>query len=309
MYAAMAHLKKKDWTKAEDDANSALAIDPAHIKSYQRRSAARAALGKLRSALVDLSHAEMEASKRDDGGSGGSGKGGGGIQKSIASEKRRVETLLKAAMKRAPRRTIPIVMEKVTEGGTCDETQKDDVVDLQSEKQDDDGMEQELEQEQPTTVPNPESENGKEIFVADSGNDEPQLIIEATTTLPATSRTRKYKKPTTWYEFEATWRSLGSQLERRSFLATIKPKRLAALYRNGIEDVDLLVEIVSVAADIAEGSADYIDCMAGTKCIDIPVMMMTEEHKMIVREAIEKSFGGDARRDGCGAIVMSKLGC
>lgn len=305
----MTHLKKKDWTKAEDDANSALAIDPAHIKSYQRRSAARAALGKLQSALVDLSYAEMEASKQDDSGSGGSGSG---IHKSIALEKRRVETLLKAAMKRAPRRTIPIVIEKVTEEKTCEETQKDDVVDLRSEELANDaanvdGMEQE--QEQPTTVPNPDSDDGKENFVADSGNDKPQLIVEATTKLPATSRTRKYKKPSTWYDFEATWRSLGSQLERSSFLATIKPKRLAALYRNGIEDVDLLVEIICVAADIAEESADYIECMASTKCIDIPVMMMTEDHKKIVREAIEKSFGSDARRDGCGAIVMSKLGC
>ena len=42
--AAMAHLKKRDWRKAEDDAGSALAIDASHVKSYHRRSVARASL-------------------------------------------------------------------------------------------------------------------------------------------------------------------------------------------------------------------------------------------------------------------------
>lgn len=55
---AMCHLKTRDWIKAEKDATAALNIDPRHVKSYQRRSAAKVALGKLRSALKDLMVAE-----------------------------------------------------------------------------------------------------------------------------------------------------------------------------------------------------------------------------------------------------------
>lgn len=38
---AMCYLKMREWIKAEQDAARALEIDPGHIKSYQRRSAAR----------------------------------------------------------------------------------------------------------------------------------------------------------------------------------------------------------------------------------------------------------------------------
>ena len=49
---AMAYLKMKEWGSAERDADRAIAIDPTHVKSYQRRSAARVSLGKLRAALA-----------------------------------------------------------------------------------------------------------------------------------------------------------------------------------------------------------------------------------------------------------------
>ena len=302
----MAHLKKKDWTKAEDDASSALTIDPAHIKSYQRRAAARASLGKLRSALVDLSHAEMEASKQDGNVTA--------FQKSSASEKRRVEALLKAAMKRAPRRSFPIVFiegpKKVGKKTKAEKSESASLVvseDLVVAADDDATKTDDTEQQHPAVARNSESDDGKENKVGNGGNDTSQLIAQTTTTAPTVaSSTRKHKKPDTWYEFEATWRSMGSQNERISFLATIKPKKLAALYRNGIEDVDLLVEIISAAARIPNDAADYIKCMANTRCIDIPVMMMTDSHKMAVSEAIEKAFG---RRKDDGAIVMSKLCC
>lgn len=42
------------WTKAEKDCNIALEIDPKYVKALQRRSVARAALGKLIPAKNDM---------------------------------------------------------------------------------------------------------------------------------------------------------------------------------------------------------------------------------------------------------------
>ncbi|CAN0533742.1 unnamed protein product, partial [Ectocarpus sp. 8 AP-2014] len=44
----------KEFGKAESDADAALRVDPRHVKSLQRRAAARNALGKHRAALGDL---------------------------------------------------------------------------------------------------------------------------------------------------------------------------------------------------------------------------------------------------------------
>ena len=44
------------WAAAEDDADLALALEPAHVKARHSRGQARAALGFKRPALADLTH-------------------------------------------------------------------------------------------------------------------------------------------------------------------------------------------------------------------------------------------------------------
>ena len=51
---AMAYLKLKEYIRAEVDCNSALTIEPSHVKSLVRRATARNALGKHRAALGDI---------------------------------------------------------------------------------------------------------------------------------------------------------------------------------------------------------------------------------------------------------------
>lgn len=55
----MSFLKLKEWRNAEDDATASLRINPWNTKSLQRRSAARASMGKLRAALQDCYLAEI----------------------------------------------------------------------------------------------------------------------------------------------------------------------------------------------------------------------------------------------------------
>ena len=284
----MAHLKKKDWLKAEDDASMALTIDASHVKSYQRRAVARASLGKLRAALLDLSRAEAELEALD---ASGGGVAGGGMQRSIAAERKRIESLLRAAMKRAPKRcNVPIVVVREEKEGIVEGLLDDAVSKAGS---DDNNCASDV------------SKGSDDWVVVDtsvSGDDSSAKFVP-----------RTYKKPTTWYEFETTWRSLSSLEERSAYLSSIKPKWLANLYRNGMEDVEIVVDVVVAAgrlmmmdANQASLAKEYIQCVANTKCIDIPVMMMNDEQRKKVRGVVDQVFrGGNTGK----AAVAAKLGC
>jgi tetratricopeptide (TPR) repeat protein len=51
---AMAHLKLKDFSKAIDDSNSALALKPDYLKAFHRRGKAYASVNKLDLAIKDF---------------------------------------------------------------------------------------------------------------------------------------------------------------------------------------------------------------------------------------------------------------
>ena len=316
----MAHLKKRDWRKAEDDASSALAIDASHVKSYHRRSVARASLGMLRAALLDLSRAEaeLELLEDEDGSGGGGNKTPRDLQKSIASERRRVESLLRAAMKRAPKRcNVPIVVVRDEEEEGKEEAAKEEKDDDASVANDAISMAKEngVDNYDSARDASRESDDWVVVDTGDSGKEETRTNNNS----PAISLTtrRQHVKPKTWYDFEITWRSLDSLEERSAYLSPIKPKWLAVLYRNGMEDVEIVVGIVVAAAAMlvveeesntnnkAAAAAQYIRCVANTKSIDIPAMMMDDGQRKQVREAIGKVFGGG---DG-GGDVAAKLGC
>ena len=55
---AMTHIKLKNWKQAEEDATSALEVNPHHFRSYQRRCVARLSMGKLRAAMIDVYSAQ-----------------------------------------------------------------------------------------------------------------------------------------------------------------------------------------------------------------------------------------------------------
>ncbi|CAM9280418.1 unnamed protein product [Scytosiphon promiscuus] len=89
---AMAYVKLKEFGKAEADADAALRVDPRHVKSLQRRAAARNALGKHRAALGDLqTAAEMDPSSKQ-------------VRKDLSKT---LETL-KAVMRRAPKSQVKV---------------------------------------------------------------------------------------------------------------------------------------------------------------------------------------------------------
>jgi lipoprotein NlpI len=50
----MAHLKLKDFSKAIEDSNSALALNPTYLKAFHRRGKAYASVNKLDLAIKDF---------------------------------------------------------------------------------------------------------------------------------------------------------------------------------------------------------------------------------------------------------------
>ena len=301
LHAAMAHLKKKDWLKAEDDATMALSIDASHVKSYQRRSVARASLGKLRAALLDLSRAQVELESL------GATTGGdiSGMQKSIAAERKRVESLLRAAMKRAPKRcNVPIVVVR--------EDKEEDKEEILEEPSDDAVSKAGSVDNGSTSDVSKGSDEWVVVDTSVSGRNNESPTPPSNTSSPAKLVPRQHKKPTTWYEFETTWRSLDSLEERSAYLSSIRPKRLANLYRNGMEDIEIVVDVVVAAgrlmtmdANQASLAKEYIQCVANIKSIDIPVMMMNDGQRKKVQDVIDKVFGGDNGK----AAVAFKFGC
>lgn len=95
---AMCWVKLKEWKKAELDCSLALQVDDAHVKSYQRRAAARNALGMHRAALADL----YEGSARDEAGT---------FAKPLAIEIRKTKELLRSAMRNASKVRIAVAVE------------------------------------------------------------------------------------------------------------------------------------------------------------------------------------------------------
>lgn len=107
----MAHIKMKNWSHAEDDTNSALQIDPKHYKSYQRRCVVRLSMGKLRAAMQDAFSAEecilLEIKENDTCSSKSLPKAQSGLNE-IRKLRNKVESAFVSAVKRAPRRKVPI---------------------------------------------------------------------------------------------------------------------------------------------------------------------------------------------------------
>ena len=94
---ALANIKLKNWTQAEEDATLALQICPNYSKSFYHRSTARLSLGKLRAALMDVSVAEGRCDAE-------------GLKKEIEVLKSKCENALINAVKRAPRRRVKVAI-------------------------------------------------------------------------------------------------------------------------------------------------------------------------------------------------------
>ncbi|GMH87502.1 hypothetical protein TrST_g13290 [Triparma strigata] len=269
---AMCHLKTRDWIKAEKDATAALNIDPRHVKSYQRRSAAKVALGKLRSALKDLMVAE-EIAKEE-----------GGI-KGIKVDIRKCREALRDAVRRAPKKRIGIQsvsgVGRPEVGGVVEE---EVVLELG------------------------EGAGGFDLDDAPTiSQNQPSFLDAASKAAAAAAKNVKLKAPKNAYDMEKMWRSLkNNEADKAKYLMeyVCANKKLAKLFPNGFQDSVMFDEIVGVLDGVvgadAEGAKRVLIDLAKVKNVDM-ISMMAD--KNMLKRVVEKAY----RSESIDANIVKKL--
>ena len=95
-------------------------------------------------------------------------------------------------------------------------------------------------------------------------------------------------KMRTWLEFEQTWHSLVG-MDKQTCLECLRPQTLTKIYGNGMEDSDLLVDLISICVEIdASHSVKILRALSNIPSVDMTVMMMNTSDKKIVSQGIEK---------------------
>ena len=303
----MAYLKLKDWTRAESDASLAIAIDPLHQKSYQRRSVARASLGKIRAALKDAHLAKLASSSSPSPSSKSSN-----ICKEMDLKIRKLESKLRATIQQAPKHTIRVEIIKKDE--------KKDHTFHPLEVQKDTALAPEKKSDKTKTAVLKQTEHKSE----QRSSSPPVAPMQPKLNCPQEEPTNKQgkkisnkpmqktfkhisKKVKTWHEFERVWNSLSSDKDKSNFLGNIKPQTLAALYKNGMENAKILVELIVCASAMKHG-VGYIHAISNIPSIDMVTMMATDDGKKMIRESLRTSFEQDGK-SGDVEDVLTKLGC
>jgi tetratricopeptide (TPR) repeat protein len=248
---AMAFLKNREYSKAEDDCTLALKIDPSHVKSYSRRGTARNSLGKHRLALLDFEKAaELDPNS-----------------KQIDNQIVYTRDLIKSAIKRAPKRSdikIQVVESSTNDSKKNISTEPIEPIEVIEDKENFAGnatlktrgiltktpiIKPILKTPQKTPAPPPAP------LGATSKEPESTTAIHkaASTTSSSTSLPNLPKKaPTSSYEFGRVWKtlSLKGDAQRKKellelqgeFIRKISPKSLPSVFKNSIES-DLLCEL------------------------------------------------------------------
>eukprot|EP00979_Chaetoceros_neogracilis_P019466 scaffold12402_cov246-Chaetoceros_neogracile.AAC.1 len=236
---AMAHLKLKQWAKAESDASSALNIDPSHFKSYQRRSMARSSLGKIRASLQDLFKAKALAENSDEGLK---------ILKRIYADIEKVKAMLTEAILKAPKK-------KVTLRFTSNPTRANRGSDT-------------------STALSPRRTTKEDLQV-------PEKIFQSTNPDLDSQRICNIRS---WLEFEQLWKSLKED-EKRNCLEIMRPQSFATIYRSGMEDSDMLFDLVLTCGKIAQSKGyKILQVLSEMKSIDMVTMMLnSSENEEVIK--------------------------
>lgn len=303
---AMAYLKNREFTKAEDDCSLALSIDPKHVKSYSRRGTARNSLGKHRLALLDFERAaELEPSSKQ-------------IQSQVTATREQMRT----AIKRSPKRTnflIEVIGEstletaptaKPTRVKTRNSAQSETISNISShplQAYD----EKALVAESRAT---PAVESVKES--TDSSETPARVATPRKTTSSTLSLMPKCptKAPATAYEFTRVWNTLalkgdGVRREqllnlRAEYLLLLNPSSLRVIFKNSIE-ADTVREIFYVFrhANTFTGSPEsrrfvlqFAQELTNVPRFSMTVMFLSDKEKediLSVLQGLQAEFASD----------------
>ena len=264
----MAYLKMKDWQRAESDSSMAIKLDAFHCKSYQRRSAARLALGKVRASMKDLVLAQ-EAQKQTAYSVNEPAKMNEYKACLIESKKLKVAKELRKLIENAPTRKVKIQSIKKNPVMKRDEI-SNDVTDL--------------------------AVKGSCRNITLQGT---KLVENATTKFCSLYDVK------TWMEFERRWKTISIE-EKPNCLATMKPSRIIQIYKNGIEECQVLLDISMCCSRMQKKGAKYLMAVSKIPSVDMVVMMLSAKEKEMMEKYLSltlKYYNDDEK-----SYVKSKLG-
>ena len=115
------------------------------------------------------------------------------------------------------------------------------------------------------------------------------------------------KNAKSWMEFEQIWTSGLQSCEKVQCLGTMRPHKFIELYKNGMEDSDLLLDIVLHCSKMKEVGADYIIALSKIPSIDMVVMMLSEEEKKNLSDYIEETSKLCTKEMDC-ILIRTKFG-
>ena len=263
---AMAYLKLKDWQNAESDSSAAIELDKFHVKSYQRRSTARLALGKVRASLKDLHLAKkaITSMKKKMVLDPSEEKKKKGQMQPCDIKTKHVEAELRRIIKHAPKRKIKI-QNLAKKESTSDHT-------LTSNE------------EHHHHLGTYEDENKKRSDMDPSS-------ISPSSSLVSRHSTRKVflHNVKNWFQFEHHWKSLEND-EKVKYLETIKPSRIIEIYKNGFEDSDLLLDLLLYCSKMKTNGVKYLRAISRIPSIDMVVMMFSSEERHLSLKYINETL-------------------
>jgi len=99
----------------------------------------------------------------------------------------------------------------------------------------------------------------------------------------------KFTSPQNWIQFEQTWKSLKKRIDKVKFLSIMKPQEITKLYKNGLEDANLLVDLLVCSVDVTN-SMDFLQSISKIPSIDMVFMMMTQDQRDIATAAIDSAL-------------------
>lgn len=90
--------------------------------------------------------------------------------------------------------------------------------------------------------------------------------------------------PKRWYEFEANWKILSCNA-RVAYLEKVKPASLLFLYKHGIEDAQLLSQII-VSASMSKYAISYLNSLCQLPSLDMATLMLTRKQREMIASAL-----------------------
>ena len=242
----MTYLKIKEYVTAEQDATSALSLDQSHIKSYQRRSKARIALGKFRAAIKDLDYAIFLDKEQDDEDDNTK------IKKELQKEKEYCVQLFIRAIRSCPKRRIKNI-DIVNENGICE------VKHAESKRVNDPSKSQDEINSCSLTEIHDTTDTSSPTTIIDLIQSQESVVAQNNGKVVASFQNKTSNKkasPKTFQEFQTIWRSLIEKSDKLKFLIKQSSKNIYRIFHTyNFDDTDLFTELFDVLLSSVSSSS------------------------------------------------------